>query len=81
VQRVLQAATKDSDNADVRDRAYIYWRLLSSDPTAAKVRQKLCSLIVVCCFGTTPSYILAANNGRLGAEEMAKRAAEYEAMN
>lgn len=38
VQRVLQAATKDSDNADVRDRAYIYWRLLSSDPAAAKVR-------------------------------------------
>ncbi|CAK9783551.1 putative clathrin binding protein [Cutaneotrichosporon oleaginosum] len=36
VQRVLQAATKDSDNADVRDRAYIYWRLLSSDPAAAK---------------------------------------------
>ncbi|RSH89434.1 beta-adaptin [Saitozyma podzolica] len=36
VQRVLQAATKDCDNADVRDRAYIYWRLLSSDPAAAK---------------------------------------------
>lgn len=36
VQQVLQAATKDSDNADVRDRAYIYWRLLSSDPAAAK---------------------------------------------
>lgn len=37
VQRVLQAATKDCDSADVRDRAYIYWRLLSSDPAAAKV--------------------------------------------
>ncbi len=37
VQKVLQAATKDCDNADVRDRAYIYWRLLSSDPAAAKV--------------------------------------------
>ncbi|OCF33128.1 clathrin binding protein [Kwoniella heveanensis BCC8398] len=36
VQRVLQAATKDCDSADVRDRAYIYWRLLSSDPAAAK---------------------------------------------
>lgn len=37
VQRVLQAATKDCDSPDVRDRAYIYWRLLSSDPGAAKV--------------------------------------------
>lgn len=37
VQRVLQAATKDCDSPDVRDRAYIYWRLLSSDPAAAKV--------------------------------------------
>jgi vesicle coat complex subunit len=37
VQKVLQAATKDCDSADVRDRAYIYWRLLSSDPAAAKV--------------------------------------------
>ncbi|KIJ34931.1 hypothetical protein M422DRAFT_181406, partial [Sphaerobolus stellatus SS14] len=36
VQRVLNTATKDCDNADVRDRAYIYWRLLSTDPGAAK---------------------------------------------
>lgn len=28
---VLQQATQRSDNADIRDRAYIYWRLLSSD--------------------------------------------------
>ena len=38
VQRVLQTATKDSDNPDVRDKAYVYWRLLSTDPAAAKVR-------------------------------------------
>ena len=38
VQRVLNTATKDCDSPDVRDRAYIYWRLLSSDPGAAKVR-------------------------------------------
>jgi hypothetical protein len=31
-------ATKDSDNPDVRDKAYVYWRLLSTDPAAAKVR-------------------------------------------
>lgn len=28
--------SKDSDNPDLRDRGYIYWRLLSTDPVAAK---------------------------------------------
>ncbi|KAI6010223.1 adaptin N terminal region-domain-containing protein [Pisolithus marmoratus] len=36
VQRVLDTATKDRESPDVRDRAYIYWRLLSTDPGAAK---------------------------------------------
>lgn len=36
IQTVLQAATNQSDNADVRDRGYIYWRLLSSDTAVAK---------------------------------------------
>lgn len=36
VQRVLSLATQDSDNPDLRDRGYIYWRLLSADPGAAK---------------------------------------------
>ncbi|KAF4586174.1 beta-adaptin [Pleurotus pulmonarius] len=36
VQRILDTATKDCDSPDVRDRAYIYWRLLSTDPGAAK---------------------------------------------
>jgi len=36
VQRVLNTATKDCESPDVRDRAYIYWRLLSMDPAAAK---------------------------------------------
>jgi hypothetical protein len=36
VQRVLQLATTGSDNPDLRDRGYIYWRLLSSDPATAK---------------------------------------------
>ena len=36
VQRVLNMATEDSDNPDLRDRGYIYWRLLSSDPEAAR---------------------------------------------
>jgi len=36
VQKVLETATKDCDSPDVRDRAYIYWRLLSTDPGAAK---------------------------------------------
>jgi vesicle coat complex subunit len=37
VQKVLQAATAESDNPDIRDRAYVYWRLLSSDPQITKV--------------------------------------------
>lgn len=38
VQSVLEKATKECENADIRDRAYVYWRLLSSnDQGAAKV--------------------------------------------
>ncbi|KAF2134883.1 clathrin binding protein [Dothidotthia symphoricarpi CBS 119687] len=36
VTKVLQAATAENDNPDIRDRAYVYWRLLSSDPQIAK---------------------------------------------
>lgn len=37
VWRLLQIATSECDNPDIRDRAYVYWRLLSTDPQAAKV--------------------------------------------
>jgi AP-1 complex subunit beta-1 len=37
VQRVLDMATEESDNPDLRDRGFIYWRLLSTDPEAAKI--------------------------------------------
>jgi vesicle coat complex subunit len=30
-------ATQNNENPDIRDRAYVYWRLLSSSPQAAKV--------------------------------------------
>jgi vesicle coat complex subunit len=33
---VLKLATDESDNPDLRSRGYIYWRLLSEDPEAAK---------------------------------------------
>lgn len=36
MQKVLQSATAENDNPDIRDRAYVYWRLLSSDPQIAK---------------------------------------------
>lgn len=38
VTKVLQAATAENDNPDIRDRAFVYWRLLSNttDPDAAK---------------------------------------------
>ena len=29
---VLNNATQETDNPDLRDRAYVYWRLLSTDP-------------------------------------------------
>jgi len=36
VQKVLDMATEESDNPDLRDRGFVYWRLLSTDPEAAK---------------------------------------------
>lgn len=32
----FSALLQDSDNPDLRDRGYIYWRLLSTDPVTAK---------------------------------------------
>lgn len=34
LQQVLDKATKEVENADVRDKAYLYWRLLSTDDKA-----------------------------------------------
>ncbi|RIB02371.1 Clathrin/coatomer adaptor, adaptin-like protein [Gigaspora rosea] len=36
IPKVLKWATEDVDNPDLRDRGYIYWRLLSTDPATAK---------------------------------------------
>ena len=36
VPKVLKWSTEETDNPDLRDRGYMYWRLLSSDPVAAK---------------------------------------------
>lgn len=36
VPKVLKWATEETDNPDLRDRGYMYWRLLSTDPAAAK---------------------------------------------
>ncbi|WVF66334.1 hypothetical protein IAT40_001074 [Kwoniella sp. CBS 6097] len=98
VQKVLQAATKDCDSADVRDRAYIYWRLLSSDPAAAKsvvlsVRPPIslpqttvAPAILEELLGEVSSLASVYHKpaatfigkGRLGAEEMQRRALEPE---
>jgi len=37
VTRILKMATEESMNPDLRDRGYIYWRLLSTNPDATKV--------------------------------------------
>lgn len=34
--KVLKLATEDTDNPDLRDRGYIYWRMLSTNPELAK---------------------------------------------
>ena len=36
ITNVLQMATDESDNPDLRNRGYIYWRMLSENPAAAK---------------------------------------------
>jgi AP-1 complex subunit beta-1 len=36
VTSVLKMATDESDNPDLRNRGYIYWRMLSSNPEEAK---------------------------------------------
>lgn len=33
---LLTVATEEVDNPDVRDRAFIYWRMLSTDPAKTK---------------------------------------------
>lgn len=54
--QVLSLATQDSDNPDLRDRGFIYWRLLSTDPGAAKevsqadVHEKSVNLHIVYIF-------------------------------
>jgi AP-1 complex subunit beta-1 len=37
VTEALRLATEETDNPDIRDRAYIYWRMLSSDPETTKL--------------------------------------------
>merc|ERR1712164_114816 len=36
VTKTLELATKTKDNPDLRDRGYVYWRLLSTDPAATQ---------------------------------------------
>ena len=37
LQQVIHLSTQESDNPDLRDRGFIYWRLLSTDTNAAKL--------------------------------------------
>ena len=75
VQRVLNTATKDCESPDVRDRAYIYWRLLSMDPAAAKVRSggvffvNMTNFYVIsgCCSFTSTTNLYSSDDGGAGA--------------
>ena len=59
VQKVLQLATAECDNPDIRDRAYIYWRLLSGDLDVAKVRPLTPSLTFSSLLTLTQNIILS----------------------
>lgn len=54
VQKVLQAATAENDNPDIRDRAYVYWRLLSGDLEVAKVNFVIAQCYVYLILISTP---------------------------
>ncbi len=97
VQQVLEKATKECDSADIRDRAYIYWRLLSSsDPnvgreviladrppisiplsnlSAALLDELLADLSSLASAYHRPESTFVGK-GRIGAEELARKAAE-----
>ena len=44
MQRVLNMATVESDNPDLRDRGYIYWRLLCANADVAKAVRPTCRI-------------------------------------
>ncbi|WFD43645.1 beta-adaptin [Malassezia psittaci] len=58
VQDVLNKATCECDNADLRDRAYIYWRLLSSSDSEAAREVALSKLPPISVPSTTVSRAL-----------------------
>ena len=80
VQKILNTATRDCDSPDVRDRAYIYWRLLSMDPAAAKVRMiaylpcdPLHGLMSGCRIGSPTAYFYPSDYGGAGFARGASR--------
>jgi len=66
VSKVLETATKDCDSPDVRDRAYIYWRLLSTDPNAAKAVILASRPPITLAQTTVPRTILEELLGEIG---------------
>ncbi|EJU00201.1 Adaptor protein complex beta subunit [Dacryopinax primogenitus] len=66
VSKVLETATKDCDSPDVRDRAYIYWRLLSTDPNAAKAVILATRPPITLAQTTVPPVILEELLGEIG---------------
>lgn len=58
IQLVLSCATQETDNPDLRDRAYVYWRLLSTDPEVKTVHD--------CCFDMLEKSLSHCRPLRLG---------------
>ncbi|KAL0371842.1 UNVERIFIED_CONTAM: Beta-adaptin-like protein C [Sesamum calycinum] len=62
IQVVLNNATVETDNPDLRDRAYIYWRLLSTDP---ELLYPVTCTFCLGCMGGVPSVLLLTFGGTL----------------
>jgi len=52
IQSLLKMATEEADNPDLRDRAYIYWRMLSTSP------EKAADVVL----GTRPAIVVESYN-------------------
>ena len=63
ISTVLTAATQQTDNPDLRDRAYLYWRLLSAMPEVRCLHAVTCCDLAYCTGGFSPLCLRGAACG------------------